>query len=97
MFELPAKFIIQKLGENAPGRMAVDFQQFFIIEAIATVVSDILAIFYLCDFPETAKFLSTRERHIAVARVRIDESKRAYVHPTIREYLEMILDWKLAV
>lgn len=69
----------------------------FIVEGAATVATGVLAIFFLGDFPENAKWLSDRERHIAISRVRVDESKKGYAHPTIKETLKMCVDWKLVV
>jgi len=88
---------IQLYYSKAGGMFYAGWRWIFIVEGIATVVFGILAIFYLCDFPDKAKFLSTREKRIAIARVRIDGSKKVYVHPTIEESLKVILDWKLAV
>lgn len=69
----------------------------FIIEGAVTVGAGILAIFTLGDFPENAKWLSNRERDIALRRVRVDESKKAVVHPTMKQTLMMCLDWKLLI
>lgn len=70
----------------------------FIIEGIATIVAGIAAIFFLSDFPERAKWLSPRERHIALQRVQIDQGQREkVVHLTSKQSLRIILDWKLGV
>lgn len=70
----------------------------FIIEGIATIVAGIAAIFFLADFPESAKWLSLRERHIALYRVQIDQGQREkVVHLTLKQSLRTLLDWKLGV
>lgn len=69
----------------------------FIIEGAVTVLVGVAALFFLADFPEKAKWLTERERHIATRRVRVDESKKVYVHPTLKQTFRMIKDWKLIV
>ncbi|KAJ9603253.1 hypothetical protein H2200_012031 [Cladophialophora chaetospira] len=69
----------------------------FIIEGIATVVAGLVAPFFLVEFPERVKWLNPRQKHIASARLHADKAAKEYVHPTIRESLRMLLDWKLLV
>lgn len=69
----------------------------FIIEGAVTVIVGVAALFFLADFPEKAKWLTERERHIATRRVRVDESKKVYTHPTLKETFLMMKDWKLIV
>jgi hypothetical protein len=47
--------------------------------------------------PENAKWLDTRQREVALARVQTDKANRDYDHPTIGQNLRMLLDWKLGV
>lgn len=48
--------------------------------------------------PENAKWLTERTRAIALRRVQIDQASRGdYEHPTPRQILRMLVDWKLAV
>jgi sugar phosphate permease len=44
----------------------------FILEGIATVVIALVAKFLIVDWPETAYFLSARERTILLSRLRSD-------------------------
>ncbi|PGH23922.1 hypothetical protein AJ80_01984 [Polytolypa hystricis UAMH7299] len=69
----------------------------FIVEGMLTVVVGIAALYFLTDFPENAKWLSDREKHIAQSRIMTDQAARKYVHPTVKESLKMMVDWKMAV
>ena len=68
-----------------------------IIEGAVTILVGVAAIFFLADFPEKAKWLTERERHIATRRVRVDESKKVYAHPSVKESFKMMWDWKLII
>ncbi|QDS73142.1 hypothetical protein FKW77_001768 [Venturia effusa] len=69
----------------------------FIIEGVMTIVAGIAAIFFLGDFPENAKWLSNRQRHVALARVQTDKAARNFEHPGFMQALRMLFDWKLAI
>ncbi|KAF2753513.1 retrograde regulation protein 2 [Pseudovirgaria hyperparasitica] len=69
----------------------------FIIEGIATIVAGIISPFFLVEFPEKAKWLTPRQRNIAICRMQIDKEARQFVHPTFKESMRMLWDWKLAV
>ncbi|KAJ5192666.1 hypothetical protein N7449_008808 [Penicillium cf. viridicatum] len=47
----------------------------FILEGIATVVIALIARLFIVDWPETANFLSEREREILLARLRSDQQQ----------------------
>jgi hypothetical protein len=44
----------------------------FIIEGALTVIVGIAAIFWVCDWPETAKFLTEEERLLLTTRLQTD-------------------------
>ncbi|KAK5945628.1 hypothetical protein PMZ80_002833 [Knufia obscura] len=67
----------------------------FIIEGIATVVAGLVAPFFLVEFPERVTFLDARQKHIAIERVKVDRSGKDVVHPSAKEVMSMLLDWKL--
>lgn len=67
----------------------------FIIEGAVTVAAGLVAPFLLIEFPEKAKFLNDREKHIARDRVLCDRQNKEIVHPTIKETMRMLVDWKL--
>lgn len=69
----------------------------FIIEGIATIVAGLVAPWFLVEFPERVKFLNPRQKHIAVTRVRYEKEKTDVVHPTVKQTLGMLVDWKLIV
>ncbi|EXJ63060.1 hypothetical protein A1O7_03505 [Cladophialophora yegresii CBS 114405] len=69
----------------------------FIIEGIATVVAGLVSPIFLVEFPERVKWLNPRQKYIAQARLQTDQAARAYVHPTLRESMRMLLDWKLII
>ena len=60
-----------------------------------TVVAGLVAPFLLIEFPEKAKALNDREKHIARERILCERQNSAVVHPAIKETLVMLLDWKL--
>ncbi|KIW14984.1 hypothetical protein PV08_07771 [Exophiala spinifera] len=69
----------------------------FIIEGIFTVVAGLVAPLFLVEFPERAKWLTPRQKHIASARLVTDKKSKEYVHPTLKESMKMLLDWKLLI
>lgn len=69
----------------------------FIIEGIATVVAGLVSPFFLVEFPERVKFLNPRQKHIAIERVKVDKLNKEVVHPSAKEVLTMLMDWKLAL
>ncbi|KIW71551.1 hypothetical protein PV04_03705 [Phialophora macrospora] len=69
----------------------------FIIEGIATVVAGLISPFFLVEFPERAKWLNVRQKYIAQARLQADKAAKEYVHPTLKESMKMLLDWKLII
>jgi hypothetical protein len=69
----------------------------FIIEGIATIVAGMVAPWFLVEFPERVKFLTPRQKHIAVTRVRQEQEKTEVVHATVRQSLSMLKDWKLII
>lgn len=60
-----------------------------------TIVAGFIAPFFLIEFPERARFLNDRQRHIAVERIRIDQQGTKIVHPTWKETFIMLIDWKI--
>ena len=70
----------------------------FIIEGIATVVAGMVSPWFLVEFPERVTFLTPRQKHIAVERVKVDKAAQAeVVHPNVKQVFTMLLDWKLAL
>jgi len=49
----------------------------FIIEGILTVVIGVIAKFWVCDWPETAKFLMEDERLLLTTRLQTDFGEAA--------------------
>jgi MFS family permease len=48
----------------------------FIIEGLATIVVGIAAFFFVCDFPDDAKWLTEEERAFMIARVAAGDRKQ---------------------
>jgi hypothetical protein len=85
----------------------------FIVEGIVTIVAGFIAPFFLvecrcisvnamnrmltCLVPEKVKFLTERQKHIAVTRVTMEKKGAHTEHATIKEMLRMLIDWKLGV
>ena len=70
-------------------------KQIFLIEGIVTVVAGLIAPFFLIEFPEKVKFLNAREKHIAATRVLLEKQGKEVYHPTTKETLVMLMDWKI--
>ncbi|KPI44191.1 putative transporter [Cyphellophora attinorum] len=69
----------------------------FIVEGIFTIVLAVAVPFTLVEFPEKARFLNDRERHIATERLLEGQSREEIKHPGITEVLKMLVDWKLLI
>ncbi|KAI8942847.1 hypothetical protein NX059_000887 [Plenodomus lindquistii] len=69
----------------------------FIIEGIVTIVAGMIAPFFLVEFPEKVKFLTERQRHIAITRVSLEKKGAQVENATIGQSLRMLMDWKLGV
>ncbi|KAF7189455.1 MFS transporter prlL [Pseudocercospora fuligena] len=81
-----------KVGD---GMYAHGWRWLFICEGLMTIVAGFIAPFFLIEFPERARFLNDRQRHIAVERIRIDQQGTKIVHPTWKETFIMLIDWKI--
>ncbi|KAK3672564.1 hypothetical protein LTR78_007615 [Recurvomyces mirabilis] len=64
----------------------------FILEGIPSVLSSLLVLFFLPDYPETAKWLSESEKQLAVDRLRVDGSHGQSVHLTWTEAKATLCD-----
>ncbi|KAH4106416.1 hypothetical protein HBI81_157050 [Parastagonospora nodorum] len=69
----------------------------FIIERVVTIVAGLNAPFFLVEFPEKVKFLTERQKHIAVTRVTMEKKGAHREHATVGEMMRMLMDWKLGV
>ncbi|ETN39961.1 uncharacterized protein HMPREF1541_06188 [Cyphellophora europaea CBS 101466] len=79
------------------GMYARGWRWIFIIEGIVTIAAGAAGPFFLVEFPERVTFLNARQKHIALTRVRQEKEKTEVVHPTARQSLKMLMDWKLIV
>lgn len=61
------------------------------------MAAGLVAPFFLIEFPEKAKFLNEREKTIARERILCERQNKEVVHPTIKQTLAMLVDWKLLV
>jgi hypothetical protein len=60
-------------------------------------VAGFVAPFFLVEFPEKARFLDDRQKHIALTRVRMEAEQTEIKHLTMKESLLVMLDWKLGL
>ncbi|KUJ15966.1 MFS transporter-like protein [Mollisia scopiformis] len=67
----------------------------FIIEGIPSCLSSILVFFFLPDWPETAKWLTTEEKALAAARLRVDGSHGHGESLTWVQAKDTLTDWRL--
>ncbi|CAG8961792.1 hypothetical protein HYFRA_00006335 [Hymenoscyphus fraxineus] len=77
------------------GKYQQGWRWIFIIEGIATIVAGFASPFFLIEFPERVNFLNSRQKHIALNRIKIDKDAEEVVHVSVTETLKMLLDWKL--
>jgi hypothetical protein len=64
------------LSSDTHSEEALTFEsRIFIIEGILTVVVGFAARFWVCDWPETAKFLTEEERLILTTRLQVDSGE----------------------
>ncbi|KAK5081065.1 hypothetical protein LTR70_009327 [Exophiala xenobiotica] len=91
-------YVLSLIRVGGPGSMyRSGWRWIFIIEGIATVFAGLVAPFFLVEFPERVKFLNPRQKHIALERVKVDKLGKEVVHPTVKEMLVMLADWKIAL
>ncbi len=69
----------------------------FIIEGIPSCLSSILVFFFLPDYPETAKWLSTEEKALATGRLRLEGSHGHGKSLTWHEAKQTLTEWRLYV
>ncbi|KAI0658148.1 MFS general substrate transporter [Cubamyces menziesii] len=67
----------------------------FIIEGLISIVVAIIAFIVFVDLPETANFLSPRERAFLLRRLGDDNAAGEEAHFELRHVTEAILDWKV--
>ncbi|KAH0827717.1 pantothenate transporter [Fonsecaea pedrosoi] len=67
-----------------------------LIEGAITIFCDLTGPICLGEFPEHSKWLNERERYIATIRLANERSGREYEHPTLRQGLRLLMDWKVA-
>ncbi|KAH9903171.1 MFS general substrate transporter [Cubamyces lactineus] len=67
----------------------------FIIEGLISIVVAIVAFIVFVDLPETANFLSPKERAFLLRRLRDDNAAGEEAHFELRHVTEAILDWKV--
>jgi hypothetical protein len=68
-----------------------------IIEGVATIAAGFIAPIFLIEFPEKARFLDERQKHIATSRLLLEKQDKEVVHPTVKQSLVMLLDWKIGL
>ena len=78
-----------------------DYQQgwrwIFIIEGAITIFAGLLSPLFLIEFPEKARFLTERQKHIALTRVILEKQDKDIKHASFKETLIMLIDWKVGV
>ncbi|KAB8249401.1 major facilitator superfamily domain-containing protein [Aspergillus flavus] len=87
-------FSLIRVGD---GIYAQGWRWIFIVEGIATIVAGIAAAFFVVEFPDKARWLTARQKQIAIARLSVDKQEKEYKHPSFREAMVMIWDWKVIV
>ncbi|KAI5862957.1 MFS general substrate transporter [Durotheca rogersii] len=67
----------------------------FIIEGVPSCISAFFVWFLLPDYPESARWLTTQERDLAVDRLRLEGSKGHHKAMTRAEAVQTLTDWRL--
>lgn len=66
-----------------------------ILEGLPSIISGFVVYFILPDYPETAKWLSEKERAMASDRLKIEGSHGHTGHMTWKDAKETLTDWRL--
>ena len=91
-----AAYFLSLIRVGEPGSMYyAGWRWIFIIEGVVTIVVGIIAPFFLIEFPERTSFLTARQKQIALERVKVDKTGGDVVHPTMKQCMVMLCDWKL--
>lgn len=64
-------------------------------QLILTCRTGFIAPLFLIEFPEKARFLTDRQKHIATSRLLLEKQDKEVVHPTAKQSLAMLVDWKI--
>ncbi|KAI2635268.1 MFS general substrate transporter [Xylaria nigripes] len=67
----------------------------FILEGIPSVLSSLFIWFFLPDYPETAGWLSDREKELTKQRLLVDGSKGSAPNLSWKDAKETLTDWRL--
>ncbi|PKS05502.1 hypothetical protein jhhlp_008880 [Lomentospora prolificans] len=67
----------------------------FILEGIPSVISAVLVLLFLPDFPERARWLSQEEKDLAIARLETEGSSSADKSMTWADAKSTLTDWRL--
>ena len=67
----------------------------FIIEGLLTIALAVVAFFFIPDWPETSKFLSSEERKLLLRRLREDSSNIKMDYLDMKTGLRIFTDWKI--
>lgn len=69
----------------------------FIIEGLATLVFAVISRFFIADWPETAKFLSSEERQLLVRRLSEDVADARMDRLDSKARRRAFGDWKIYI
>ena len=83
-----------KGSQNGTGGLSA-WRWLFILEGIPSVCSAFLVFFFLPDYPETARWLSTTEKKLAAERLRLEGSHGHSEHMTWIDAKATLTDWRL--
>lgn len=67
----------------------------FILEGAPSVLFGIFILFYLPDYPETARFLSREDKELAILRMEYNGSKGSAGNMTWQDARAVLVDWRL--
>ncbi|KAL8929786.1 MAG: hypothetical protein Q9208_000930 [Pyrenodesmia sp. 3 TL-2023] len=88
-------FFAYALGKMAGVGGYSGWRWIFIIEGLGTVVLAIVSKFFVADWPETAKFLTTAERALVVRRIHEDAAGAAMNDLGSKSRRRILFDWKI--
>ncbi|KAL1605513.1 hypothetical protein SLS59_003315 [Nothophoma quercina] len=78
-------------------RVSIFYMAALLASGFGPIFAYALSLISVGDVPEKVRFLTDRQKHIAITRVSMEKSGKQFEHATVKETLRMMWDWKLLI